>query len=343
MIRFFFRSLYFISFIGLIFILIIYFYNHNKITKLTSNATATIVLKDEKNLDFNNSQKNSKVTQQELEVKNTQSHESYDQNDKKNNTKESDNQNLNNENQYINSPKTTENEILNKNEMMIKSRDLKSSDNSEQLNAKLNDIKATDTSEKKEININISEEKSNNSILKTSPTDNQVTENNFEETKSISTFKIQNFTLINQDNELFNLYDEVDSYKLVYFGFTHCPKICPEALEILTKVSSLASSYKINLKVLFISIDYERDTPSTLKQFLKYFDDKIIGLTGSSEAIASIVKNFGAVYFKTTQEDTGGFNHTSFIYLISKNNEFSAIFHRNDTPENIIKVILNKR
>ncbi|MFO1130246.1 MAG: SCO family protein [Rickettsiales bacterium] len=157
----------------------------------------------------------------------------------------------------------------------------------------------------------------------------------------ISNLTIPNFSLINQNNEIFNLYDIKDKFKIIYFGFAHCPKICPEILYYLTDIVKDLQRYNKAVQIIFISIDPERDSPEILKNFLQYFDSDIIGLTGSKDQINAVVQNFGAYYNVDTQENSGGFNHSLFIYVISPENKYVSIFYKEDSKQSIIKQILN--
>ena len=121
---------------------------------------------------------------------------------------------------------------------------------------------------------------------------------------------------------------------LVFFGFTHCPEVCPTALfdisEVLTKLGPDAD--KIN--ALFITVDPERDTPATLKDYLSSFNPRLIGVGGDAEALAAVAKAY-RVYYKKVPTKDGDYtmDHTAIVYLMDKNGEFIAPFNLKRRPE----------
>src|SRR5690349_5434548 len=121
---------------------------------------------------------------------------------------------------------------------------------------------------------------------------------------------------------------------LVFFGFTHCPEICPTALfdisEILNKLGPDAD--KIN--ALFITVDPERDTPQVLKEYLSSFNPRLIGVGGDPEALAAVAKEY-RVYYKKVPLKDGDYtmDHTAIVYLMDKTGAFVAPFSLKRRPE----------
>ncbi|MDX2287385.1 MAG: SCO family protein [Hyphomicrobiaceae bacterium] len=103
---------------------------------------------------------------------------------------------------------------------------------------------------------------------------------------------------------------------MLFFGFTHCPDICPTTLHEVSKHLEALGPAADNLTVLFVTVDPERDTQELLSQYLSAFDKRIIGLTGTAEEIAQVTKAYRAIYEKvaTTGEDYT-MNHTATVYL----------------------------
>ena len=84
---------------------------------------------------------------------------------------------------------------------------------------------------------------------------------------------------------------------LFSFGFTHCPNVCPTTLSDLAKVyRALPAKDRTKVQVLFVSVDPHRDKPETMKNYVPYFDDSFIGLTGTEAALAEAAKAYGAYY-----------------------------------------------
>ncbi|MEZ5776547.1 MAG: SCO family protein [Hyphomicrobiaceae bacterium] len=104
---------------------------------------------------------------------------------------------------------------------------------------------------------------------------------------------------------------------IVYFGFTNCPVICPTTLYELSNELAALGSAGARLKVLFITVDPERDTPDFLATYLQGFDPRIIGLVPTEQQLAEIAKAFGIVYEKVpTSDGSYTMNHTATVFLI---------------------------
>lgn len=131
------------------------------------------------------------------------------------------------------------------------------------------------------------------------------------------------FSLIDQNGEAFTDHDLKGRNFLVFFGFTHCPDVCPTTLfeisEILRRIDPKAEQPA----ALFITVDPERDTPAALKDYLSSFDPHIRGLTGSAEAIAAVAKAYH-VYIKKVPLEGGDYtmDHTAIVYLMDKDGRF---------------------
>jgi protein SCO1/2 len=127
------------------------------------------------------------------------------------------------------------------------------------------------------------------------------------------------FQLVDQSGAQFSDQDLKGKTFLVFFGFTHCPDVCPTTLfemsEILRKLGSDAD----RTAVVFITVDPERDTPESLKDYLASFDPHIRGLTGDPAAVAAVAKAY-RVYFKKVPLEGGDYtmDHTAIVYLMGK-------------------------
>ncbi|OUS07805.1 hypothetical protein A9Q90_05155 [Gammaproteobacteria bacterium 54_18_T64] len=131
------------------------------------------------------------------------------------------------------------------------------------------------------------------------------------------------FSLINQFNEPVDNESYADRYKLIFFGFTNCPDVCPTTLSRMTQALNQLGPLNAKLYPLFITVDPERDTPARLHEYAKAFDPRIIYLTGSSEEIAKVLKAWKAGRAKiatekgeATEEDYS-MSHSSVLYLMT--------------------------
>src|SRR5258708_1850538 len=131
------------------------------------------------------------------------------------------------------------------------------------------------------------------------------------------------FRLVDQNGAPFTDQDLKGKTFLVFFGFTHCPDVCPTALyemsEVLTKLGSDAD----RAAVVFITVDPERDTPESIKDYLASFDPRIHGLTGDAAALAAVAKAY-RVYYKKVPLEGGDYtmDHTAIVYLMDKEGRF---------------------
>jgi len=118
-------------------------------------------------------------------------------------------------------------------------------------------------------------------------------------------------------------------YLLVFFGFTHCPDICPAALQTVTAALERMGPKADKIAPLFVSVDPERDTPEILKEYLSYFDARIIALTGSQEQVAKMVKTYRAYARKVPNSEAADdytVDHSAFLYLMAPDGTFITHF-----------------
>ena len=133
-------------------------------------------------------------------------------------------------------------------------------------------------------------------------------------------------------------------YKLIYFGFTYCPAICPTELQKITAtLKTLPSDLADKIQPLFITIDPERDTVDVMRDYITLFHEKFIGLTGSVDQIDAIKKNY-RIYAQKVQDDTMTeytMDHSSYIYLMSPDDELISIYRTKDTAADMATDIAN--
>jgi len=165
-----------------------------------------------------------------------------------------------------------------------------------------------------------------------------------EQTKGIGKPKVGGpFNLVDHNGDPFTSEDLKGKYALVYFGFTHCPDICPDELD---KMSDMIDKVKATcgdvLIPIMISCDPARDKPAILKPYLKEFHDDIIGLTGEYDEIKNTCKEY-RVYFSTPPTLKPGqdylVDHSIYFYLMDPDGDFVEAIGRNFTAEQAAKVI----
>src|SRR6516225_9767966 len=121
---------------------------------------------------------------------------------------------------------------------------------------------------------------------------------------------------------------------LVFFGFTHCPDVCPTTLFEVSEILRSLGPDANGTRALFITVDPERDTPAVMKDYLSNFDPHLWGLTGDPAAIAAVAKAY-RVYYKKVPLDGGGYtmDHTAIVYLMDRNGRFVAPFNLKRSAE----------
>jgi protein SCO1/2 len=120
---------------------------------------------------------------------------------------------------------------------------------------------------------------------------------------------------------------------LVFFGFTHCPDVCPTTLFEVSEVFRQLGSDAAGARGLFVTVDPERDTPAILKDYLASFDPRLAGLTGSREAIDRMLKTYRVYAKKVPTEGGYTMDHTALVYLMDKQGRFVAPFNLKRRPE----------
>jgi protein SCO1 len=142
------------------------------------------------------------------------------------------------------------------------------------------------------------------------------------------------FRLVDQDAKPITDQDFKGQPFLVFFGFTHCPDVCPTTLFEVSEIFRALGPDAKNLRAMFVTVDPERDTPAVIKDYLASFDPRIIGATGDVDAITAAEKSY-RVYAKKVPTDGGGYtmDHTAIVYLMSKDGRFVAPFNMKRRPE----------
>jgi protein SCO1/2 len=121
---------------------------------------------------------------------------------------------------------------------------------------------------------------------------------------------------------------------LIFFGFTHCPDVCPTSLFEISEVLRAMGKDADSVNAYFISVDPERDSPDAMKDYLSSFDPHLKGLTGDPEVLAKVLTEY-RVYAKKVPLKDGDYtmDHTALVYLMDRNGRFVAPFNLKRTPD----------
>jgi protein SCO1 len=141
------------------------------------------------------------------------------------------------------------------------------------------------------------------------------------------------FQLEDQSGKVMTEADMKGKPFLVFFGFTHCPDICPTTLFDMSQLMKELGPDADRTGALFITVDPERDTPQVMKDYLSNFDPHVHGLTGDRAAINAAIRAY-RVYAKKVPLENGDYtmDHTALVYLMDKDGHFVAPFDVSRTP-----------
>lgn len=128
----------------------------------------------------------------------------------------------------------------------------------------------------------------------------------------------RDFALTDQDGRQRTLADFRGKAVLMFFGYTHCPDVCPATMSEMAAVMKQLGPDADRVQVLFVTLDPERDTPAVLKEYVPAFDPRFIGLSGNPEAIDKVAREFRVFYQKVPGKEAGSYtlDHTagSFVF-----------------------------
>jgi len=161
---------------------------------------------------------------------------------------------------------------------------------------------------------------------------------------------LNNFELVDQDSQKITKADFLNHWSLVFVGYTHCPDVCPTTMAVMNQVSQFMRDEQIQPpRIIFLSIDPERDTVEVLKPYVAYFNQDFIGLTGSLKEVTQLSQQLNAVFRKApgasgklTDSDYL-MDHSSALMLINPDGNLQSILTAPHTPGNIIDSILKSQ
>jgi len=140
------------------------------------------------------------------------------------------------------------------------------------------------------------------------------------------------FILLDQNERVFDS-STINKHKLIYFGYTYCPDVCPFDILKLDRLFTENIEINQNIVPIFITVDPKRDSTVEIRDFLKNFNNKIVGLTGSVNQIDAILKQY-RIYRKFSEDPDSSddylINHTSLFYLVDENDKYVQHFSSQD-------------
>ena len=145
------------------------------------------------------------------------------------------------------------------------------------------------------------------------------------------------FQLVDQAGQAVSEQNLKGKPTLIFFGFTHCPDVCPTSLFEISEVLRAMGKDADKVNAWFVSVDPERDTAAAMKEYLASFDPHLKGLTGNPEAIAKVISSY-RVYARKVPLKDGDYtmDHTALVYLMDKDGRFVAPFNLKRSPQDAV-------
>lgn len=178
-----------------------------------------------------------------------------------------------------------------------------------------------------------------------SPPASQVADNGSQEPPLAGATVGGSFTLTNQDGGKTSDTDFAGKYRIIYFGYTFCPDVCPVDLTNLMlglrQAEKKDPSLSNKVQPIFISVDPDRDKPAVLKQYVSSFHPRLIGLTGSLAEIADVAKKYLITYSKADEEQKTDYlvDHSRQAYLFGPQGEPLVLLSFDGTPQDVASEI----
>ena len=148
--------------------------------------------------------------------------------------------------------------------------------------------------------------------------------------------------LTDQNGKAFNEQSLNQKPSLLFFGFTHCPEICPTTLSELSNIVDNLKN-KINpTNIIFVTIDPQRDTQEYLKDYIQYFKGEVIAVTGDIKEIKKLADNWNVFFERVnTLDNDYTFNHTATVFMLDSNGVFRGTIAWGENPVSISQKIIN--
>ncbi|MGN6514897.1 MAG: SCO family protein [Rhizomicrobium sp.] len=144
------------------------------------------------------------------------------------------------------------------------------------------------------------------------------------------------FALTDQNGKAYTNQNLHGHWTLLYFGYTHCPDVCPLTLEMISDTLTKLGPKAARVTPVFVTVDPDRDTASVMGQYVAAFGKSFVGLTGTDAQIARMLREY-RVYAKTRPLKGGGYSmdHSGQIYLLDPNGKFVGTYEEVDGPDKI--------
>lgn len=157
---------------------------------------------------------------------------------------------------------------------------------------------------------------------------------------------LQEFDLLDQNGEAFNLDRLKEHWSLLFFGYTRCPDICPATMTLMNDITlTLKAENQPTPQIVFISVDPDRDNQSLLKDYMAYFNPDFIGATADPEKLHVLLKQLGILSMKVKQEGSSEYlvDHSASLLLVDPEGQLLSVFSAPHNADEIRERYLNIR
>jgi protein SCO1/2 len=153
---------------------------------------------------------------------------------------------------------------------------------------------------------------------------------------------INNINLIDHTGKKFVSQTLKNQPSLIFFGFTHCPEVCPTTLSQLSEITDKLKTKIITTNIIFITLDPKRDTQEHLKDYISNFNENVIGITGNIINIKKLADNWG-VFYETisSSKDDYTLNHTATVFMLDKKGNYKGTIAWGENENSIVQKITN--
>ena len=153
---------------------------------------------------------------------------------------------------------------------------------------------------------------------------------------------INNINLIDHTGKKFVSQTLKNQPSLIFFGFTHCPEVCPTTLSQLSEITDKLKTKIMTTNIIFITLDPKRDTQEHLKDYISNFNENVIGITGNIINIKKLADNWG-VFYETinSSKDDYTLNHTATVFMLDKKGNYKGTIAWGENENSIVQKITN--
>ncbi|HYE50875.1 MAG TPA: SCO family protein [Azospirillaceae bacterium] len=149
------------------------------------------------------------------------------------------------------------------------------------------------------------------------------------------------FSMVDHTGKPVTEADYAGKYKLMFFGYTFCPDICPTELQVVAQALDQLGGDAAQVQALFVTIDPERDTPAQMAEYVGLFHPAITGLTGTPEQVAAMAKSWRVYAAKAPGGDPDAYimDHSTYTYLMAPDGTLVTVFARGTGPEEMVRAV----